>query len=813
MRVSVALGLFAMLVLAYLIALQPPPFTSYTIGAPGEGHLPYGFWSAQTNTEGSYRWSDGDSWLRFFGYGTASDLDVTLRVIGPQGSRDQETTLRLRVGDMPLLEVLSPDGWRNYHLLVPATGQGWQTPEIWIGGTVTDGAPNDGRSVGVALSAVQVRPLGGLRPLAIAEYAAFAALLMVLIWVGLAQVVRPALALGVGLTAGVLLLLWFRQDPLDAAYFLPPLWGMLLLPAGVLAAIWLIRWLAPQFRVRSRWLGAGLGLGLAGSLLLRAQIWPLLGGALLLGGTMIATAALTGGESAQRAGDASATERSRSQWYGLAVAGCVLIALALRLVHLDTIPFGLWRDEARHGLIALQILADPAYRPIYVPTADIPALLFYLQTISITLIGPTAGAVRVVPAVAGSLTILGVAFLARTLWGRTAGLAAALMLALSAWHIALSRLAFAAVLDPLLSLIALALLWRMSDGTSGGRGRLAQGALAGLALGLALYTYHPARLMPLAALLWVALRLGRNWVAWRRALPALAVFVLVAGIVTSPLLTYWISASRDFNQRVGQVSLLDRTDEKRSLSADLNRNVALYALMWNVAGDQNPRHNIPGTPMLDPISGLLFLIGLLLLLADQQPTRSYPLLALLAVGLLPGLLSGDAPHSVRSVDVIAPSLLIAAYAVARMAPILAKQPALARVGLPTVAVALIAAINIWSYFGRVPYDPRVWHAFAYTEDTAIGRTIQRGVCHGQVFVPKELVSREVIGYLAYGHSVAPFNINALPAHFPAGSCVFVPSSFTAEARAQVAQRISNPTSPQVFQYYPGTDQPVFWMYQ
>jgi hypothetical protein len=317
--------------------------------------------------------------------------------------------------------------------------------------------------------------------------------------------------------------------------------------------------------------------------------------------------------------------------------------------------------------------------------------------------------------------------------------------------------------------------------------------------------------MPLTAALWLALRLGRDRAAWRRALPALAAFALAAGIVAGPLLGYLLTRSGDFNQRVGQVSLLDRTEEKRSLIADIDRNVELYALMWHVEGDQNARHNIPGTPMLDPLSGLLFLVGLLLL-ADRRSAPGYPLLALLAVGLLPGLLSNGAPHTVRSVDAIAPALLIAAYAVARIAPTLARRPALAGAGA-LAATALVAAVNLWGYFGRVPYDPRVWDAFTYTADAAIGQAIRGGACRGQAFVPQELADNDVLLYTAYGHSVQPFLADALPRRFPAGSCVFLPPDFPADDRAQVERAVAGAAEPQVLQRYPGTDRPVFWIYQ
>ncbi len=701
---------------------------------------------------------------------------------------------------------MSPRVWRTYHLLVPTAGPGWQTPELQLGGTLASGVPSDGRQLGAALSMVLARPTPGRRPLAVAEYAAFAALLMLLIWAGLARLARGAVALGAALAIGALLLLWARLDPAGLAYLLPPLWGALLLPAGAAAAIWLSRRLAPMLRGRPAWLGRGLAAGLAGAVLLRAGIWPALGAALLLGGALVAAASL--GEAGPE--PAPATARA-DRWFWPAAAGCALLALGLRLYQLDGIPFGIWRDEARHGLQALQILSDPGYRPVYVPFVDIPALLFYLQTVSVSILGPTAAAVRAVPAIAGGLTALTIAALGRTLWGRTAGLAAALLLALSAWHIALSRLAFAAVLDPLLSLAALALLWQVGEPGVAARRRLIAGAAAGAALGLALYTYHPARLMPLAAALWVALRLGASRAAWRRALPALAAFALAGTLVATPLLGYWLTKGRDFNQRVGQVSLLDRGAEQRALSADLDDNITRYALMWHVAGDSNPRHNIPGTPDARPAQRAA-LPGRPAA-AGRAPARREPAPAGPARGrpaARPALVRRAARRAQRGRDSAGPAdrrLRRGADA-----PALARQPATARIGALAAAAAFVAAVNIWGYFGHVPYDPRVWGAFTYTADAAIGRAIQAGACRGQAWAPQNIADSDVTRYTAYGHSVAGFQASAPPA-FPAGSCVFVPADISASKLAKIERVVAGSAAPQVLQRYPGTDRPVAWMYQ
>ena len=105
------------------------------------------------------------------------------------------------------------------------------------------------------------------------------------------------------------------------------------------------------------------------------------GWALLLGGSIMLAAALP----ALPAAEANPLSR---RIVALALSAITLLALALRLAGLDALPLGMWRDEARHGLLALRILNDPSYRPVYVPNvADIPALLFYLAAVPIQLFG------------------------------------------------------------------------------------------------------------------------------------------------------------------------------------------------------------------------------------------------------------------------------------------------------------------------------------------------------------------------------------------------------------------------------------------
>ncbi|MEI8167225.1 MAG: hypothetical protein WCG26_12645 [Chloroflexales bacterium] len=134
------------------------------------------------------------------------------------------------------------------------------------------------------------------------------------------------------------------------------------------------------------------------------------------------------------------------------------------------------------------------------------------------------------------------------------------------------------------------------------------------------------------------------------------------------------------------------------------------------------------------------------------------------------------------------------------------------------AVALAGAVgglllfNSWAYFGRVPYDPRVWDAFSYTAESAIGRTIQTGRCAGPVLVPQAMVASDALRYLTYGRTVEPFDLSSPPTPLPSGACLFMPADLAPAQRERLAQRLGVPP-PLAPWRYPGTDTPVFWLYQ
>ena len=491
-----------------------------------------------------------------------------------------------------------------------------------------------------------------------------------------------------------------------------------------------------------------------------------------------------------------------------------LLALGLRLFRIDELPFGLWRDEARHGLIALRIAEDPAYRPVYVldERVQLPGLGLYPFALVLKLFGVHLWTMRVVTALAGALTVLPLYAVTARLTGRPGvGLLAALLLAVSSWHISISRFSFPTIYEPLLSLtvwwlVLKALAPQTADGgrrtADGGRwtvdsapspvlpgtasrllslpapstvhrlpSLLSYGLLTGILLGVVAQTYHIGRITPLTAGWLALLLLARAPGAWRGWLLWAGAAALGLGLTLAPLLGYALARPADFNDRVGAVFLLSVDALKaRAPLAALDENLGRYLLMFTVAGDANGRHHAPYRPMLDILSGLGLLLGLAAVLRRLGDWRARFLLGAVCVGLLPGLLAVDAPHAMRSFGALAPVCIIAALGLAELWRMQQKyrrpttddqqaaRPLLALVrGLSSVIVFVgLVGLNAGLYFGVMPGDPRVFGGF-YPVQSQMGIYVAQADPAGRIYVPEGVRGHPSFLFLAAGRPVETFS--------------------------------------------------------
>jgi 4-amino-4-deoxy-L-arabinose transferase-like glycosyltransferase len=340
----------------------------------------------------------------------------------------------------------------------------------------------------------------------------------------------------------------------------------------------------------------------------------------------------------------------------------IAVAAALRFWALGSLPPGLYHDEAFNGLDALGVLEGE--RPVFFEANNGREPLFiYLAALSVPLLGRSPGAIRMVAALLGTLTIPATYLMAKAMFNRRIGLLAAAIMGLTLWHVNLSRIGFRAVSMPLLVALALWQLWLgLKDGNR--RHFLA----GGLLYGLTFYTYLAAR-FTVVALAAFCLYLVAGWKSevrgWRLEvggwIRGALTFALAALVALAPLMAYVATHWDAFLHRIGQVSVFNPTINGGDFWGTLLRHVGNTLLMFTNRGDFIPRHNVPLRPVFDPVLSAVFLLGLILCLRRfRQRAEHAFVLIWLAVMLLPTILAEGAPHFLRSVGILPVAFVVPA---------------------------------------------------------------------------------------------------------------------------------------------------------
>ncbi|MGC9394689.1 MAG: ArnT family glycosyltransferase [Anaerolineae bacterium] len=363
----------------------------------------------------------------------------------------------------------------------------------------------------------------------------------------------------------------------------------------------------------------------------------------------------------------------RWEWAVLVVI--LLAAAFLRLYRLDAVPPGLTHDEAGHVHDATAIAGGA--RPIYQTVGYGREPLYDYLGAGLIAIGiPAVTSLRLLSVVA-SLITLAVTFLwtREAFDGPTALLATALQAA-SFWSLAVSRQALRSSLLLPLFAVALYLFWRAVYPSPTTRGtddpREASGdksrkpwalMLFTLLLGATLYTYIPARVVWLlfpAFLIYLALY---HRPAFRRiAIPALV--AIGAGLLLSAPLFLYLHANPGLEQRLDMLDEPLRALAAGDFSVVLKRAAScLAAFVVPGQGDDFLAYNTPGRPFLDPITGGLFLAGVVICLIRMRHSGYAMALLWFAVSISPSLVTGAAASTTRSITALPATFLFPAIAV------------------------------------------------------------------------------------------------------------------------------------------------------
>ena len=193
----------------------------------------------------------------------------------------------------------------------------------------------------------------------------------------------------------------------------------------------------------------------------------------------------------------------------------------------------------------------------------------------------------------------------------------------------------------------------------------------------------------------------------------LLLFGAAAVAVAAPMLLHYLHHPEHVNFPHRVLSVFSPKVSADEIPGYLTSNAKATLLMFHVSGDVNWRHNLSGAPMLDPLTGLLFLLGLGLVW--RRPARVPALLVgWLGAMLLPNLLSVEGvPHGLRSSGVIPAVALLAGAGLDGALDFVGRRRRTGEGSVLAAGVAvvlLIGGLTAYRYFVVWGNDPRMAEA-------------------------------------------------------------------------------------------------------
>ncbi len=384
-------------------------------------------------------------------------------------------------------------------------------------------------------------------------------------------------------------------------------------------------------------------------------------------------------------------------------AAIILLAVFFRFHQIFALPGGLFPDEAANGL-DINLMQQGQLQPFYERGNGREALFFYEEWASIEAFGKGAWQHHIVSALIGLLSVLMCYFVARRIFsldveekdeiGKSRAiniaLLAAFLMAVSTWHIVLSRTAFRAIQIPLFASMTFYFLIAAYQANSQ-KAKWWFAFLTGASFAGGFYTYIAFRIMaPLlfGLLLWPLLAKIRQREFWKTVISykLLVVSFLVGfAIFFYPLGKYFYQHPGSFVGRAGQVSVFNPslyTVDGIQLTGQPPFGVVIPVILevarvqilgFFTHGDLNWRSNISGLPFLSPLFSPFFGVGLILICLMSiayffTPNKrakwwKYFLLTCWFWGmLLPVVTTAEGiPHGLRSIGVIPAVFIISAW--------------------------------------------------------------------------------------------------------------------------------------------------------
>ncbi|HRN69578.1 MAG TPA: glycosyltransferase family 39 protein [Candidatus Woesebacteria bacterium] len=458
----------------------------------------------------------------------------------------------------------------------------------------------------------------------------------------------------------------------------------------------------------------------------------------------------------------------------------ILIAAFLRLWNLGSNPPSLTWDEVAWGYNAYSIGIDGKdefgrFMPLdYIESfGDFKPILYaYLTVTPIKVFGLNEFAVRFPSALIGVLTVGVVYYLVRQIFKTSQNaplyaLVTALLLAVSPWHIMLSRGAWEANLVPFFISVGV-LLFLMSIEGKGRKAWLLP--VSAIAFVLSIYSFNSGRVVAPLVVIILGVIFAKK--LWKMKLVSFCA-IIVGVLAILPTLPHLLSPEASLRFRevnlFSDISVIERinqeiTNDNHSFFSRLIHHRFLtfpveiirhYFDHFNfrylfITGDPNPKFSIPEVGLMYLWQFPFFIFGLFQIFRKREGYW-WVIFVILLVGIIPAALATDSPHALR-IGVTIPSFLaLSAYGIVHAYQWLKERNLRKVFKNSIVSIVLLAFIGNIVYFlhGYFYHYPHIFsEAWQYGYKPSIAYVQQNQKNYDEVHITTRL-GRPYIYYMFY----------------------------------------------------------------
>ncbi|MCD4652848.1 glycosyltransferase family 39 protein, partial [bacterium] len=366
----------------------------------------------------------------------------------------------------------------------------------------------------------------------------------------------------------------------------------------------------------------------------------------------------------------------------------ILLAIPIKLYHLDSVPYGAHNDEIVKGLQVINFSNDGKFQPFYVANKEF--LFFYMLIPFIKFFGISIIGLRALPFTCGLLSVLFTYLLFRRLWGQAPAFCAAGFMAVGLWPGQSSHICERLNAAPLFTAAALFFTIVAIQTT-----RTWAFILSGLVIGAGMWTFPTFRLIPWAtfaimiyAMFKGTLPVRSGW--WRSILAFLAFLSVVSAPLKVNLLetisVFYTKQGHDFKIAQGFGQIWEYASQ--------------LLISFNVICVQDMSFTLTNIPLFWWPLGAFLLIGLIYSIIRLPEFESVFIIIWLGAALLPAIASEP---TVRRLTAAQPVLfgmigLGAWISLSGILPVINRKKAWGLI--PVFLIVLTAGWNNYSVFTK-----------------------------------------------------------------------------------------------------------------